>query len=180
MASMRICTGAAGAAAAGASAAGAAGSAGAGGAGGGTTRIAMLDLTPRRSKCRSATRVRSSAFPSTFHTAPLWATKLWPVRVICVAIDIGAGRRGGLPGTGDVLAAAVVVYHRCMSRTNIDVDDEACRVVMERYQLKTKRDAVNFALRTVAAESLSLEAARRLRGSGWDGDLGELRASRAG
>ena len=67
-----------------------------------------------------------------------------------------------------------------MSRTNIDVDDEACRVVMERYRLKTKRDAVNFALRTVAAEALSLEAARRLRGSGWDGDLGELRASRAG
>jgi Arc/MetJ family transcription regulator len=67
-----------------------------------------------------------------------------------------------------------------MSRTNIDVDDEACRVVMERYQLKTKRDAVNFALRTVATDALSLEAARRLRGSGWDGDLGELRASRAG
>jgi Arc/MetJ family transcription regulator len=67
-----------------------------------------------------------------------------------------------------------------MSRTNIDVDDDACRVVMERYQLKTKRDAVNFALRTVAADALSLEAARRLRGSGWDGDLGELRASRAG
>jgi Arc/MetJ family transcription regulator len=67
-----------------------------------------------------------------------------------------------------------------MSRTNIDVDDEACRVVMDRYQLKTKRDAVNFALRTVAAEALSVEAARRLRGSGWDGDLGELRASRAG
>jgi Arc/MetJ family transcription regulator len=73
-----------------------------------------------------------------------------------------------------------VVYRRCMSRTNIDVDDEACRVVMERYQLKTKRDAVNFALRTVAADALSLEAARRLRGSGWDGDLGELRANRAG
>jgi Arc/MetJ family transcription regulator len=67
-----------------------------------------------------------------------------------------------------------------MSRTNIDVDDEACRVVMERYRLKTKRDAVNFALRTVAAEALSVEAARRLRGSGWEGDLGELRASRAG
>jgi Arc/MetJ family transcription regulator len=67
-----------------------------------------------------------------------------------------------------------------MSRTNIDVDDEACRVVMERYQLKTKRDAVNFALRTVAAESLSLDDARRLRGSGWEGDLDAMRASRAG
>jgi Arc/MetJ family transcription regulator len=67
-----------------------------------------------------------------------------------------------------------------MSRTNIDVDDDACRVVMERYQLKSKRDAVNFALRTVAAEPLGLEAARRLRGSGWDGDLAELRTSRVG
>lgn len=67
-----------------------------------------------------------------------------------------------------------------MSRTNIDIDEDACRVVMERYQLATKRDAVNFALRTVAAEPLSLEKARGLRGSGWDGDLEEMRTSRAG
>jgi Arc/MetJ family transcription regulator len=67
-----------------------------------------------------------------------------------------------------------------MSRTNIDLDDEACRVVMDRYRLTTKRDAVNFALRTVASEPLSLDEARQLRGSGWDGDLEEMRASRAG
>ncbi|HYU56857.1 MAG TPA: type II toxin-antitoxin system VapB family antitoxin [Actinomycetota bacterium] len=67
-----------------------------------------------------------------------------------------------------------------MSRTNIDLDDNACRAVMERYHLATKRDAVNFALRTVAAEPLSLDQARRLRGSGWDADLDEMRASRAG
>lgn len=67
-----------------------------------------------------------------------------------------------------------------MSRTNIDLDDEACRVVMERYQLATKREAVNFALRTVAAEPLGLEQARRLRGSGWDADLDQMRAGRAG
>ncbi len=66
-----------------------------------------------------------------------------------------------------------------MSRTNIDIDDEACRTVMERYRLTTKRDAVNFALRTVAGEPLSLDAARRLRGSGWEGDLEEMRTSRA-
>jgi Arc/MetJ family transcription regulator len=66
-----------------------------------------------------------------------------------------------------------------MSRTNIDIDDDACRVVMERYQLVTKRDAVNFALRTVAGEPLSLDQARRLRGSGWDGDLDDMRTSRA-
>ena len=67
----------------------------------------------------------------------------------------------------------------CMSRTNVDLDDAACRTVMDRYQLSTKRDAVNFALRTVAAEPLGLEEARRLRGSGWDGDLGDMRQTRA-
>ena len=50
---------------------------------------------------------------------------------------------------------------------------------MDRYHLSTKRDAVNFALRTVAGEPLDLDAARALRGSGWDGDLDELRSTRA-
>jgi len=67
-----------------------------------------------------------------------------------------------------------------MSRTNIDIDEDACRVIMDRYRFSTKRDAVNFALRTVAGEPSSLEKARRLRGSGWDGDLDEMRSSRAG
>ena len=65
-----------------------------------------------------------------------------------------------------------------MARTNIDLDDEACRAVMERYHLSTKRDAVNFALRTLAAEPLDVDAARRLRGSGWDGDLDGIRSGR--
>jgi Arc/MetJ family transcription regulator len=67
-----------------------------------------------------------------------------------------------------------------MSRTNIDIDEDSCRVVMERYQLSTKRDAVNLALRTLAGEPLSIERARSLRGSGWEGDLDEMRTSRAG
>jgi len=65
-----------------------------------------------------------------------------------------------------------------MARTNIDLDDDAVRVVMDRYRLATKRDAVNFALRLVAGEALDLDAARGLRGSGWEGDLEELRAAR--
>jgi Arc/MetJ family transcription regulator len=77
-------------------------------------------------------------------------------------------------------SACHMVYDGCMSRTNIDIDEEACRVVMERYQLSTKREAVNFALRTVAGEPLSLEKARRLRGSGWEGDLDQMRTHRAG
>lgn len=67
-----------------------------------------------------------------------------------------------------------------MARTNIDLDEQACRTVMERYRFRTKRDAVNFALRTVAGEPLSVDEARALRGSGWDGNLDELRAGRAG
>lgn len=65
-----------------------------------------------------------------------------------------------------------------MARTNVDIDDEACATVMRRYQLATKRDAINFALQTLAAEPLGLDEARKLRGSGWMGDLDEMRAHR--
>ena len=65
-----------------------------------------------------------------------------------------------------------------MSRTNIDIDDEACAAIMRRYRLASKREAVNLALRTLAAESLGLDDARNLRGSGWEGDLDELRRCR--
>ena len=62
-----------------------------------------------------------------------------------------------------------------MARTNIDIDEEACAEIMRRYQLDTKREAVNFALRTLAAEPLSLDKAKGLKGSGWDGDLDTMR-----
>lgn len=65
-----------------------------------------------------------------------------------------------------------------MSRTNVDIDDQACAEVMRRYDLASKRDAVNLALRTLAGEVLDLEAARALRGSGWEGDLEQLRSAR--
>lgn len=66
-----------------------------------------------------------------------------------------------------------------MSRTNVDIDDKACAEVMRRYRLTTKRDAVNFALRTLAAETASVSEARELRGIGWDGDLDAMRSNRA-
>jgi Arc/MetJ family transcription regulator len=49
---------------------------------------------------------------------------------------------------------------------------------MDRFQLGSKREAVNLALRRLAAEPLDLDDARRLRGSGWAGDLEEMRAAR--
>jgi Arc/MetJ family transcription regulator len=65
----------------------------------------------------------------------------------------------------------------CMTRTNIDVDDDACRAVMDRYHLGTKREAVNFALHLVAGEPLSVEEAQQMRGAGWDGDLAMMRGA---
>jgi len=65
-----------------------------------------------------------------------------------------------------------------MSRTNIDIDEKAVLAVMRRYDLPTRREAVNFALRALAAEPLSVTAARRMRGSGWTGDLDVMRGSR--
>lgn len=86
---------------------------------------------------------------------------------------VWSGRRGG-----PIVGVGGGVYLWCMARTNIDIDDVACETVMRRYNLASKRDAVNFALRTVAAEALDVDQARGLRGSGWEGDLDELRASR--
>lgn len=37
-----------------------------------------------------------------------------------------------------------------VARTNIDLDDDACRRVMERFQLQSKSDVVNLALRRLA------------------------------
>jgi Arc/MetJ family transcription regulator len=65
-----------------------------------------------------------------------------------------------------------------MGRTNIDIDEDACRSVMSRYHLSTKREAVNFALRSLASEPLDSDSARAMRGSGWEGDLEGMRSGR--
>lgn len=46
---------------------------------------------------------------------------------------------------------------------------------MDRSRLTSKRDAVDFALRMIAAEALGLDDARALRGSGWEGAPDEMR-----
>ena len=70
------------------------------------------------------------------------------------------------------------VHVWCLARTNIDIDDAACGEAMHRSHLSTKREAVNLALRLLAGEPFDIESARALRGSGWEGDLDELRSSR--
>jgi Arc/MetJ family transcription regulator len=62
-----------------------------------------------------------------------------------------------------------------MGRTNIELDDRLVAEVMRRYDLSTKREAVDFALRRLVGPVMDREEMLRLEGSGWDGDLERLR-----
>lgn len=64
-----------------------------------------------------------------------------------------------------------------MARTNIEIDDELIGRVMGRYGIRTKREAVERALRSLDVEPLTREEILALEGSGWDGELGEMRAN---
>jgi len=52
-----------------------------------------------------------------------------------------------------------------MGRTNIDIDDRLVEIVMMRYQLTTKREAVDFALRHLVGQPMSKEEALAMFGS---------------
>ncbi len=64
-----------------------------------------------------------------------------------------------------------------MTRTNVVVDDRLIERVMKLYRLPTKRAAIDFALRAVAGDK-SRRDMLDLRGSGWEGDLDEMRQTR--
>lgn len=65
-----------------------------------------------------------------------------------------------------------------MARTNIDLDDELVAEVMRRYGLKTKKEAVDLALRRLVGPRLAPEFLQSLEGIGWEGDLDEMRRSK--
>jgi len=62
-----------------------------------------------------------------------------------------------------------------MARTYIEIDQALVTRVMRRYGLKTKQAAVDLALRRLDLEPMSREEMLALEGSGWVGDLDELR-----
>jgi len=64
-----------------------------------------------------------------------------------------------------------------MARTNVVVDDRLVEKVKKLYGLKTTREAIDFALRTVASTK-SRKAMLDLQGVGWDGDLDAMRTRR--
>lgn len=70
-----------------------------------------------------------------------------------------------------------------MARTNIDIDTEAVKRVMERFGFTTMREAVNFALNRVApvrpkTQSEIAEIIKAAQGIGWDGDLEQMRGQK--
>jgi Arc/MetJ family transcription regulator len=70
------------------------------------------------------------------------------------------------------------VYDWCMSRTNIDLDDELTAEVMRRFGVTTKKAAVDLALRRLVGAPLSRDFLLSLEGVGWEGDLENLRSER--
>lgn len=63
-----------------------------------------------------------------------------------------------------------------MSRTNIDIDDELISSVMRRYRFRSKREAVDYALKQLQVEPMSKEEALAMEGTGWDGDLEAIKS----
>ena len=50
-------------------------------------------------------------------------------------------------------------------RTNIEIDDEYVRAIMDRYGVHTKTEAVDLALRHLAGQPMSREEALGMRGA---------------
>jgi len=63
-----------------------------------------------------------------------------------------------------------------MGRTNIEIDDALIERAMSRYRLKTKREAVDLALRRLLGTPMTREEMLAMEGHGWGGDLDEIRA----
>jgi Arc/MetJ family transcription regulator len=63
-----------------------------------------------------------------------------------------------------------------MSRTNIEIDDQLVDRAMRLYRLPSKREAVDLALRRLVGDPLSREESLEMEGTGWAGDLAEIRA----
>lgn len=62
-----------------------------------------------------------------------------------------------------------------MSRTNIEIDDELVAEAIRRFGLKTKREAVDFALRRLVGLKLRAADLDAVYGIGWEGELDQIR-----
>lgn len=65
------------------------------------------------------------------------------------------------------------VYIACMSRlrTNIEIEDDYVRAIMDRYAVHTKTEAVDLALRHLAGQPMTRDEALAMRGARAMGDI---------
>jgi Arc/MetJ family transcription regulator len=68
------------------------------------------------------------------------------------------------------------VYPLPMARTNIEIDDVLVDRAMRLYRLRSKREAVDLALRRLVGEPMGSKEALATEGTGWAGDLSEIRS----
>ena len=61
------------------------------------------------------------------------------------------------------------------SRSPVLVNDRLLHLVMERYRFPTRHAAVEFALQRAAEPSMTREEMLSMEGTGWFGDLDEIR-----
>ncbi len=66
-----------------------------------------------------------------------------------------------------------ICHDECMGRTNIDIDDDLLGIVMRRYGVRTKTEAVELALRHLAGRPLTTAEALDMRGIGAISELPE-------
>ena len=63
-------------------------------------------------------------------------------------------------------------------RTNIDIDDELMAETMKETGQKTKKGAVEAAMRDYVSARRQMRAVEAMRGLGWEGDLDAMRRGR--
>lgn len=56
-------------------------------------------------------------------------------------------------------------------RTNIEIEDDYVQVIMDRYGVRTKTEAVDLALRNLAGQPMTREQALAMRGARAIGEL---------
>jgi Arc/MetJ family transcription regulator len=76
------------------------------------------------------------------------------------------------------MIAAIHTHWSGAMRTNIDIDDELMAEAMKATGKKTKKAAVEAALRDVVRLARQKQALKDLEGLGWEGDLDEMRRGR--
>ena len=69
--------------------------------------------------------------------------------------------------TGAYTTSTQRVYPTCMAktRTNIEIEDDYVRAIMDRYGVHTKTEAVDLALRHLAGQPMTREEALAMRGA---------------